>query len=100
MTTKLLPPIDVDKLRWDSIPVQWRQQFNALLHDEEFIGAANPRDQVGIVCRTLRGNEDEPHAPLSVIADFFGIRPDTKQLPPLNRCRLVVGGPCSISRGQ
>jgi hypothetical protein len=37
------------------------------------VGAANHRDQVGIVCRTLREDEDEPRVPLSVIADFFGI---------------------------
>jgi hypothetical protein len=73
MTTELLPLIDVDNLRWDSIPAQWRQRFSALLHDEEFMGAANCCDQVGIVCRTLREDDDEPRVPLSVIADFFGI---------------------------
>jgi hypothetical protein len=73
MTVELLPPIGLDKLRCDSITVQWRQRFNALLRDEEFIGAANHRDQVGIVCRTLREDEDEPRVPLSVITDFFGI---------------------------
>jgi protein-arginine kinase activator protein McsA len=60
MTTELLPSTDVDKLRWDSIPAQSQQQFNALLHDEEFTNAANCRDQVGIVCRTPREEEDEP----------------------------------------
>jgi hypothetical protein len=73
MTTEFLPPIDVDKLRWDSITAQWQQRFNALLHNEKFIVAANRHNQVGIVCRTLREDEDEPRVPLSVIADFFGI---------------------------
>jgi hypothetical protein len=73
MTTELLPPLQVDHLHWDSIPTALQQRFNALLQDQEFVGACTRRDLIGIACQALRGDEDEARVSLSAIATFFAI---------------------------
>jgi hypothetical protein len=72
MTMELLPPLQMDHLHWDSISTALRQRFNALLQDDGFVRASTRRDQIGIACRALCGDEDEARVPLSAIATFFG----------------------------
>jgi hypothetical protein len=73
MTTELLPAFNLDGLHWDSVPPSLRPRFNALLQDEDFVGASTRHSQIGVAMHSLREDEDEEQVVFSVLSAFFGI---------------------------
>jgi hypothetical protein len=72
MTTELLPAFDLDDLHCDSVSPSLRPRFNALLQDEDFVGASTRRDQIGVAMCSLREDEDKKLVAFSVLSVFFG----------------------------